>query len=36
MQNARKTGRLRFAFESLSESRQTERACSGLAEGTTL
>jgi hypothetical protein len=35
-QNARKTGRPRFTFDSFSESRQPERACSGLAEGATL
>jgi hypothetical protein len=32
-QNARKTGKPRFAFDSFSESRQPERACSDLAEG---
>ena len=31
-QNARKTGRPRFSLDSCSESRQLERACSGLPE----
>jgi hypothetical protein len=35
-QNARKTGKPRFAFDSSPESRQPERACSDLAEGATL
>jgi hypothetical protein len=35
-QNVRKAGRPRFAFASSSESRQPDRACSGLAEGATL
>ena len=35
-QNARKTGKPRFAFDSSPESRQPERACSDLAEGAIL
>jgi hypothetical protein len=36
MQNARKTGRPRFTFDSFSESRQPERPRSGLAEDVAL
>jgi len=35
-QNAKKTGKPRFAFDSSPESRQPDRACSNLAEGATL